>query len=234
MGTMLAFVPDADSVQRPCDDEREHQLLATIASLEAKLAERDALLDEVNHRAKNSLQMAMSLLHMQGESDGDARVQEALGRAAARLGHIATVHEMLYEHAPEDQSVELLGYLVRMRDALADAHQMPDIRVVVSGDHVVLDAQQAIRLALIAGEAVINAYKYAFPAGRGRIELIGRVTGDRGVLSIADDGVGFAVEARKGSLGMRLIRALARAAGGEAIVTSARGTRVTVSFPLKP
>jgi len=234
---LLALVPDTRPMDRVImlpPNDREQQLLEKVALLEARLAERDALLDEVNHRAKNSLQRAMSLLRLQAQLDADPRVREALSRAAERLGHIAAVHEMLYEHETDGQSVDLHRYLERMRDALVEAHQRPGVQVSVKGEPMVLDAQRTVRLALIAGEAIINSYKYAFPSGEGHIRVaVGRV-GSEGKLTVSDDGVGFPAEARKGSLGMRLMRVLGQAIGGRVrVVSSSSGTTVAASFPLE-
>jgi two-component sensor histidine kinase len=234
---MLKVVADVRAFSSAEDQDvvrREQALLDELARLRGELAERDAMLAEVNHRAKNSLQMAMALLRIQGQASTDEAVREALGSAAERLGHISAVHEMLYEHQTDAQVVDLHRYLCRMRDALAEAYQRPGIELVVKGDCLLLDAQRTVRVALIAGEAIINAYKYAFPAGQGSIRVAAVRIGSEGRLTVSDDGVGFAAGARKGSLGMRLMRALAQALRGRVRLSSTTiGTTVTVTFPLE-
>jgi two-component sensor histidine kinase len=58
------------------------------------------------------------------------------------------------------------------------------------------------------------------------------VEGETALLAVEDDGTGFAVEPRRGSLGMRLLRAMGRALGGETQVSGEGGTRVSVRFPI--
>ena len=79
----------------------------------------------------------------------------------------------------------------------------------------------------------MNSYKYAFPGdARGKINIVCKEQ-DGGVrLAIMDDGAGFSVEERRGSLGMRLLRALGRSLGGETLVSGEGGAKVEVAFPL--
>ena len=214
--------------RRAADDDWQAQ---RIVELEAQVRERDALLHEVNHRAKNNLQMAMALLQMQQKSDDDPRVQEALRHAAERLGHMASVHEMLYEGDPALQSVDLARYLRRICDAASRGQGDRPVTMVVDAAPLALDPRRAVNLALIAGEAILNAYKYAFPNGRmGTIRVSILRAGATAELVVEDDGVGFPVEPRRGSLGMRLIRALSRAIGAEAAVRGDGGASVRVAF----
>ena len=91
-------------------------------------------------------------------------------------------------------------------------------------------------LGLIAGEALTNALKHAFPEGRdGRVRLVLRAAGGGLMrLCVEDDGVGMLAERREGSLGLRLIEMFARQIKGRAAMenrTGGEGTVVTVTFP---
>ena len=78
-----------------------------------------------------------------------------------------------------------------------------------------------------------NAMKYAFPDGRqGTIRVDCRADGEAATLTIADDGMGFAATSREGALGLRLVRTLAKAIGGEADIDGTNGTRIEVRFSL--
>ncbi len=75
-------------------DLREHAEACESESRRA-LVFKDAMLDEVNHRAKNTLQTAGSLLSLQASATSSAQVRMALLDSYARLQLLAKVHELL-------------------------------------------------------------------------------------------------------------------------------------------
>jgi PAS domain S-box-containing protein len=225
----------ASEVERRIEVERV--LRNTLHDKDLLLRDKDDLMREVNHRVKNTLQMASSFLRIQlsvARSQGPA-VQEALRSAVERLDRMAEIHEKLYR-AQGLQEIEFGGYLGMLcRDLLASfgAAPSPNIVLDVDADEAFLKPDQAIPLALIANEAMINALKYAFPDGRpGRIIVSFRHT-SRSLLcmTIGDDGVGMPDERRAGSLGLTLMELLAKQIEGGVTVSSGPGTTVTVSIP---
>ncbi|HEX8641555.1 MAG TPA: sensor histidine kinase [Allosphingosinicella sp.] len=212
--------------------QAQAELGSKIERLERQLAEKSDLVKEVNHRAKNNLQMAIGLLSMQALTAEDGRVAAALEGAARRLGYLARVHELLYQRSGDAQEIELSGFLADIGRALEDALERHDIAVTYRVPPLMLDANRAISVGLIVGEAMLNSYKYAFPPDAGGKIEVSCVREDKMVrLAVADDGAGFPAEERRGSLGMRLLRALGRSLGGETEVVSGSGTRVSVDFP---
>ena len=195
------------------------------------------LLEELNHRVKNTLQMASSFLRIQMSiaQSQEPAVQEALHSAVERLDRMTEIHEKLYR-AQGLQEIEFGGYLGMLcRDLLASFGAAHGLRVVldIDADEAFLKPDQAIPLALIANEAMINALKYAFPDGRsGRVAVSFRHT-SRSLLcmTIGDDGVGMPDERRAGSLGLTLMELLAEQIEASVTVRSDKGTTVTVSIP---
>jgi two-component sensor histidine kinase len=199
---------------------------------------KEFLVREVNHRTKNAIAMAAALLGVQADRSGDRGTREALEAAQGRLSLIAEVHELLYQGgAPE--AVDFAAYLRRLGPALvASLEAGPDrveVLVEVEVEEATWGPDLAIPLGLVVNEAVTNALKHAFPGGRrGRVRIGLRRAGGGAVrLSVEDDGVGLPERRREGGLGLELVEALARQAGGEASVAAAPGggTAVAVSFP---
>lgn len=62
---------------------------------ERLLADKDVLLKEINHRIKNSLQMASGMLALQAGQIGASEAQRQFAEASGRIGAIALVHERL-------------------------------------------------------------------------------------------------------------------------------------------
>ncbi|PWC74359.1 histidine kinase [Azospirillum sp. TSH64] len=217
--------------------EVERVLRNTLADKDVLLRDKDNLMKEVNHRVKNTLQMASSFLRIRLDltHGREPAVQEALHSAVERLDRMAEIHETLYR-TQGLQEIEFGGYLRMLcRDLLMSFEPAQSLRVVldVEADEVFLKPDRAIPLALIANEAMINALKYAFPDGRsGRIAVSFReISYEVLRMSISDDGIGMADERRTGSLGLTLMELLAEQVKGGLTVGSGAGTTVTVSIP---
>lgn len=213
--------------------DREVGLAASLLAAEARLIDSGVMLHEVNHRAKNSIQIAMSLLGLQMHATHSEEVRLELASAIRRLGNIAAAHLMLNSQSPDEQRTSFRAYLTLI---CTETHQSlggERIALIVDTDELALDTSRAINLALIASEALTNAMKYGFPDGRlGTIRVACSAEGEAAMLTIADDGVGFPAASREGALGLRLVRTLARAIGGEADIDGTNGTRIEVRFSL--
>lgn len=73
------------------------------------------LLREINHRAKNSIAMAISMLRLQIVRQDNPVVSEALENAIQRLDHLARIHELLYRQDSNDvQSVDMARSLTEL------------------------------------------------------------------------------------------------------------------------
>ncbi|WP_294122519.1 sensor histidine kinase [Sphingomonas sp.] len=213
--------------------DREVALAASLLAAEARLIDSGAMLHEVNHRAKNSIQIAMSLLGLQMHATNNEEVRLELAGAIRRLGNIAAAHLMLNSQSPDEQRTSFRAYLTLICTETHKSLGGERIELIVRTDELALDTSRAINLALIVSEALTNAMKYAFPDGRtGTIRVDCHQDGDEATLTIADDGVGFGETAREGALGLRLVRTLAKAIGGEAKIDGSNGTRIEVPFKL--
>jgi two-component sensor histidine kinase len=213
--------------------ERERALKAAAEISSTRFSERGDLLNEVNHRAKNSIQIAMSVLNLQRQANDDPQVRVALASAVERLSHVARVHSMLYMDSPDQQTIDFGDYLktfcAELREALAG-----DVEMVCGGaEELNLDASRAITLALITSEAVTNALKHAFPDGRqGTIAVDCCRRDGQGILAVRDSGIGLTDERRENAMGLKLIRTLVKSIGGKLHIDSAEGTSLQVTFPL--
>ena len=211
--------------------DREVQLAASLLAAETRLLDSGVMLDEINHRAKNNIQIAMSLLGLQMHATKSEEVRLELASAIRRLGSIAAAHLMLNSQSPDEPRTSFRAYLTLICTETHHSLGGERIALIVDTDELALDTSRAINLALIASEALTNAMKYAFPDGRhGTIRVECHAHGETAALTIVDDGIGFAAPSREGSLGLRLVRTLAKAIGGEAVIDGTNGTRIEVRF----
>lgn len=211
--------------------DREVNLAASLLAAENRLLDSGTMLHEVNHRAKNSIQIAMSLLGLQMHATKSEETRLELANAVRRLGNIAAAHLMLNSQSPDEQRTAFRNYLTLICTETHQSLGADRIKLDIVADEMAIDTSRAINLALIASEALTNSMKYAFPADReGMISVLCRRDGESANLVIADDGIGFGATSREGALGLRLMRTLARAIGSEARIDGSNGTRIEISF----
>lgn len=202
-----------------------------------EIADRDLLLQEIDHRMKNNFAIVTSILDIQRRrADGDAA--EALGAALNRVESIARAHRHLYRGAGQGDAVQMRGYLGDLCSALSDALLLRGgISLVCSSDEVEVPRDRAVSIGLVVNELVTNAAKHAFGGRAGGTITVGFRQRPGGcTLIVSDDGVGMpAAAAPTGidhGLGSRLIPAFARQAGGTLATESGPdGTTVTMDLP---
>src|SRR5947209_12760734 len=128
--------------------DREVSLAASLLAAETRLLDSGVMLHEVNHRAKNSIQIAMSLLGLQMHATHSEEVRLELASAIRRLGNIATAHLMLNSQSPDEQRTSFRAYLTMI---CTETHQSlggERIALIVDADEIALDTSRAINLAL--------------------------------------------------------------------------------------
>lgn len=212
---------------------RTSELRKANAVLTRLVGEKEMLLAEVNHRAKNSLSIASALLSIQGRRQADPAVRALFQEAQDRLMAMARVHDLLSK-SETSQRVDLATYLGDLCGALSPITEGDDCIALQaeSDENILVHADIAIPLGIVATELITNSVKYAFPppkCGTIRVEARRQEPG-RVELTIADDGVGMQ-GSREGSLGYGLVETLVRQIGGTMKVAADRGVAVSILFP---
>jgi two-component sensor histidine kinase len=190
--------------------------------LESAIEARDAAMKEIHHRVKNNLQIINSLLSLQSRKVKDPSALAVLDDARARINALSLIHRSLYEHT-DIRSVEVKSFFSELATHLDQALGAEDqkIRIESEIDDDLIDADTAVPLALFTAEAVTNAVKHAFPAGRGvrggRVLVSYKVGPEETVLTVADDGIGGeeAQAAAGQGIGGTLMAAFARQVHGQ-------------------
>ena len=192
---------------------------------------REVWLAEAEHRVNNFAQLATSIAALrQRRVDAPHPVAhwvqaEALARAYARLNNPAGGQGGQATAALLDQIAT--GLVATFADPVGS------VRLSFDCQEVLLVHAHRRALALILSELVVNALKYAFPAGRpGTISVSLHVTGPMVELVVADDGVGASGAGKVGQ-GKALLEQMTAMLSGT--ITRERiaagGLRVAVHFP---
>ncbi len=198
----------------------------TRAELAQALDHNKVLFREIHHRVKNNLQTVSSLLKLQ---PGPAQAKEEMSR---RIAAMSAVHEHIYL-SDQFSRVDLGEYVRRLVRSLDDSLGAA-VTVTCELEPLHADADQVLPLGLIINEVVTNAFKHAFPDGRGGTITITLNLLDNGrvCLRVSDDGVGYGGEGEPDGLGRRLLEALSRQLQAEYAFKRNGGTEFELSFPL--
>ncbi|MBN1531368.1 MAG: PAS domain-containing protein [Spirochaetes bacterium] len=226
-GTIVECQAIGTDITRQKNDERQ---------IRESLREKEVLLKEVHHRVKNNMQIISSLLNLQSAYIKDERDRELFVESQNRVRSMALVHEKLYGSGSFAE-IYFDEYIRRLSEEICNSfpHDPGRIEMEVRAENLALGIDQAIPCALIVNELISNAMKYAFPEGRkGRITVRFHRDGDRKyVLSVSDDGVGLSDDAAADSretLGLQLVRSLARQLGGTISIEKIGGFSYTIRF----
>jgi two-component sensor histidine kinase len=189
-----------------------------------------ALIQETDHRVKNTIQSIASLLMLQARSCGAPDARSALEDAARRLGVFSRVHELLHSNGTGHRAVDLADVMHTLAQALRAIFSDRVVLHVVA-DRVMVETRLAIPLSLLVNEAVTNAFKHAYPNGQtGEIFVRVAKTADGGLrIGIQDDGIGLSPDVREGSLGLTLMRTFASQLGSHLTVLSDEGTTIQLT-----
>ena len=180
------------------------------------LRQKGMLLEEMEHRILNSLQIVASILMLKARAVSSEETREHLQDAHRRVMSVAAVQQYLRSCGGKDL-IEIGPYLTKLCASLGQSiiGEGHPATLQVSADEGTLLSADAVSLGLIVTELVINAVKYAFPdrSKAASIAIRYEVSGADWKLSVSDNGVGQSETGRpppKPGLGTSLVMALAR------------------------
>jgi two-component sensor histidine kinase len=234
LGTLcvLDYRPRAlSALQRRTLAVLARQVMAQI-ELRQALEHKALMMQEMDHRVKNSLSLVSGLLHLQARRARTPELRAEVESARDRVMAVATLHEQLH-HASRLDEVDMGAFLERLLESLrGTAGERVELASEIAP--VAMDAGRASMVGVLVNEMVTNALRHAFPGSR-RGRVLVRLSGDgNGAgyrLEIEDDGVGLPEpgDAAPG-LGSVLIERLAGQMRADLVRQRlAPGTRVTLT-----
>jgi two-component sensor histidine kinase len=195
----------------------------------------DLLLQEADHRIKNSLSLVASMLRLQRSRLSDTAAMAALDDAAARIMAVADIHRALQA----GQRTSLLPIAATLHLLCEQLGQMRPGVVIrcTADDALVIEATEAMPLNLAVNELLLNAVKHAYPPDEpGLITVDARRSGDGLLVTVADHGAGMSV-ARPPlrRLGQELVHSFCEQLGAELQFVSSpgQGTFASIRIPLQ-
>ena len=217
------------------DDTARH---AAEKALAEALTVKDALLFEVNHRVKNSLQIVTSLLMMQANRSQSPELKGKLKEACARVEVVTRLHHHLYQDEGHNR-VNLGRYVRDFATETVNVFSEGDAVQLQFGElsDVEIEMYRAISLALIVGELLTNALKYAFQDKTDNELAISVVSDAREIqIILSDNGVGLPREfnpAVSNGFGMKIVNSLMKQLSASlTLIQQECGTGFLIRFPV--
>ncbi|MEZ0018171.1 sensor histidine kinase [Sinorhizobium fredii] len=224
---LLGFV---DVTARRLAERYKDDLLAQTEEL---LRQKNVLLQELQHRVANSLQIIASILMLKARAVSSEETRHHLEDARQRVMSVAAVQQHLNSSAAVDK-VEVGSYLSKLRESLAGSMigGRDQIGVKVIADHAEVDSGAAVNIGLIVTELLINAIKHAFPTPHpdAQVLITYQVDAADWQLTVSDNGVGKSDPAMSPGLGTTIVKALVEQLDAQ-LKTSAgpKGTTIAIA-----
>jgi two-component sensor histidine kinase len=162
-------------------------------ALRELLQQKETLLQEMQDRVANSLQIIASILLLKARAVQSEEIRQHLEDAHQGVMSVATVQQQL-QASTHGEPIELGPYLSRLCDTLA-ASMIGDsrpisLKVQVNGGTA--SSHKAVSIGLTVTELVMNVLKHAFPVDEvgGQIIVGYEVAETNWKLTVADNGIG--------------------------------------------
>jgi PAS domain S-box-containing protein len=206
-------------------------------NLRLSLREKEILLDELNHRVKNNLQIISSLMDMSYRRTKSDETASILKEACGRIHTMALIHSYLYRNHQMTR-IDIADFARELLYNLSQIYCQSEsgIKTSVTGRDIYLAITQAIPAGMALHELISNAYKHAFSGKTGgwiRVKLDKSPAGLFS-LQVSDDGGGMSADfspMSSGGLGMKLIRTIVEdQLQGNVRFSGDAGTEVMITF----
>jgi PAS domain S-box-containing protein len=204
-------------------------MLVDITERKHAEARQKVLLDELNHRVKNNMQMLHALLQAARRETVSVEARAVLADAGQRVAAMAAAQQVLYD-AEHPADFDAKDFLEAVCGAALQAFGR-NVSIALERAAGKLSNDAAMPLALILNDLLTNAVKHG-ARGRGSIRVGLERIGDSFALYVEDDGPGFELDhVRRRSSGLGLVSGLTRQLDGSFEVERAGGARCLVRFP---
>ncbi len=227
----LAFLQGAANILGMAIERERHE-----RNLKAALARHKVLLQEINHRVKNSLAIVSSMLNLQARDIANPELALHLNEAAQRIAAIGKAHDLLSYNSNAER-MDIGTYIKAMCGDLDRSVAYCQV-IADTVDGIAIKTDRAISIALIVNELITNSAKYAYGSETGgKIWIsVGRNSQESFSVSVRDEGEGlppgFDLQKATG-LGMRIVSAFSKQVNATIKVRSLEpGTEFVLTIPV--
>jgi two-component sensor histidine kinase len=196
------------------------------------LRQKELLVEEMQHRVANSLQIIASILLLKAGTVQSEETRQHLKDAHKRVISVAAVQQHL-QATGRGEKIEIGPYLTKLCATLAQS-MISDARPIelkVIADAGSMQSSEAVSVGLIVTEGVLNAIKHAFPDEQEERQIfVSYANSTSGwSVSVADNGLSSSLalpDDAKPGLGTSIVKALAHQLSS--VVETARSSNGTI------
>ena len=206
-------------------------------ALKKALEEKDILLQELQHRVKNTLAIISGLIGLEVNRTTELQVQYLLQSMRDRISSISKLYDMLYRSSMDMKEIRLNEYIREIAISLLNSYK-PDkeqISLRLDLDDMNIDVRRAIPIGLIVNEIITNSLKHAFTNNyQGNIRIGLKRSNEHVIIEIEDDGNRLQLASYPDgskSLGLVLVQILTEQISGKLESIIEKGTRFRITFP---
>jgi PAS domain S-box-containing protein len=206
--------------------ETKRDLEKVVMERTAALTQRNLLLREVYHRVKNNLQIVDAMVMLQARKIEDPIAKQALLGLRSRIFALGLVHQQLMG-STDLQTFDVGPFLRELSSNILEGGSDDSVTLSVDAHPLKVGLDFAVPLGLLVAELVTNAFKHAFPMGKGKIGVVLRPDADgKVILIVSDDGQVQTCD----DTGM--VDSLVAQLGGTIIVSNHGGTTTDLRIPM--
>ncbi len=206
--------------------------------LNEALEEKDILLQELQHRVKNTLAIISGLIGLEGSRTTELQVKNVLQSMRDRISSLSKLYDMLYRSSMDMKEIRLNEYIREIAISLLNSYK-PDkgqISLQLDLDEMHIDVSRAIPIGLIVNEIITNSLKHAFKNDHQGFIRVGLNRRNEYVtIEVEDNGMRLQSasypEGSK-SLGLVLVQILTEQISGKLESKIEKGTRFRITFPV--
>ena len=202
--------------------------------IRASLEEKKILLDEIQERIQNSLQIIIKIIDGEYFQNGCHNLDDFNQEIQNRTKAVELINEMLYQ-SEDFAMIDFASYIRSLTSYLFDFYKVNSrlIKLEMNIEGIPLDIDIAIPCGLIINELVINSIKHAFGENGGKICVKLHSGNKNTILQVADNGKGlpenFQLE-KSDTSGFKLVNKLVNQLNGRIELNRTNGTEFIIMF----
>lgn len=207
------------------------------ASLETLLKEKSTLLNELNHRTLNNLQMMLSIIRIKTRTTESQEVRRVLSECQNRLQSIAFIQERVFR-LDSFRNIDTSLFLPSIIENIKTIHDHQDSILTIDIEKISMQTKKASLCALIINELLTNVYKHAFSQDstqEHRVSVSLRsIDQDNLLFIVEDNGIGItdsSLENNEEGIGVNLVKdMIEKQLHGSYKIIVEKGTRWEIYF----
>lgn len=230
----LHYLDELNQLQKHQNELLEESVSLRTVELNQRNQRIETLMNELNHRVKNNLQLLYSLNSLQLPTVAEASTTHILKDNIARIKAMMLVNDSLNpSHNTNEKAASLNEFIAEI---VAHSKRMfvsetPTTITLDIDKELVLDSKVGLSLGLIVSELITNSYKHAFATqSEPAINISISLKDQHWQMQYSDNGSGLKSN-KDNSFGLTLIRDLTRQLKGNVEIVSNNGLTYLFNFP---